>query len=122
GHNTAARNVMHAIKRLAPDEQAEVVDVFDVAHPKSAPLMKKGYQVLITWAPWAWAWLFARSAKMNFDRRPDTLAPLRNAIGRLLLKNPPRAVVCTYPVYPKLLRQLRERGFSVPPVFTVITD
>src|SRR3954471_14150957 len=59
---------------------------------------------------------------MNFDRRPDTLAALRNAIARLLQKGSPRAVVCTYPVYPKLLRQLHAKGFSVPPVFTVITD
>jgi processive 1,2-diacylglycerol beta-glucosyltransferase len=122
GHNTAARNVMHALNRLAPQEPTELVDVFDLAHPLTAPLMKQGYQMLITRAPWAWAWMFAQSAKMNFDGGVDTLAALRNAIGGLLTKHKPRAVVCTYPLYPKLLQQLRAKGADVPPIFTVITD
>jgi processive 1,2-diacylglycerol beta-glucosyltransferase len=122
GHNTAARNVMHALNRLAPQEQTELVDVFDLAHPMTAPLMKQGYQMLITRAPWAWAWMFARSAKMNFDGGVDTLAALRNAIGALLARHKPRAVVCTYPLYPKLLQQLRAKGVAVPPLFTVVTD
>lgn len=122
GHNTAARNVMHALNRLAPQEQALVVDVFDLAHPVLAPPMKQGYQMLITRAPWAWAWMFAKSAKMNFDSGPDTLAGLRNTIGALLAQHRPRAIVCTYPLYPKLLQQLRAAGREVPPVFTVITD
>jgi processive 1,2-diacylglycerol beta-glucosyltransferase len=122
GHNTAARNVMHGLNRLSPQEEAQVVDVFDLAHPATAPLMKQGYQMLITRAPWAWAWMFARSAKMKFDQGPDTLASLREAIGGLLEKHRPRAVVCTYPLYPKLLQQLRVKGRAVPPIFTVITD
>lgn len=122
GHNTAARNVMHALNRLAPQEEALIVDVVDLAHPLLAPPMKQGYQMLITRAPWAWAWMFAQSAKMNFDSGPDTLVALRNAIGKLLEKHRPRAIVCTYPLYPKLLQQLRAKGVSVPPVCTVITD
>jgi processive 1,2-diacylglycerol beta-glucosyltransferase len=122
GHNTAARNVMHGLNRLRPDEPTEIVDVFDVAHPHTAPLMKQGYQMLITRAPWAWAWMFAQSAKMNFDGGIDTVAALRNTIEKLLAKHRPKAVVCTYPLYPKLFQQLRAKGRKVPPVFTVITD
>jgi processive 1,2-diacylglycerol beta-glucosyltransferase len=100
-----------------------MVDVFDLAHPHTAPLMKDGYQMLITRAPWAWAWLFAQSAKMNFDGGVDTVAALRNAIEGLLAKHRPRAVVCTYPLYPKLFQQLRaKKRVAVPPIFTVITD
>lgn len=113
---------MHGLNRLAPGEETQVVDVFDVAHPITSPMMKQGYQMLITRAPWAWAWMFARSAKMNFDQGLDTVAALRNAIGTLLEKHRPRAVVCTYPLYPKLLQQLRCKGRAIPPVFTVITD
>jgi len=53
GHNTAARNVMHALNRLAPQEETVLVDVFDAAHPMLSPMMKQGYQLLITRAPWA---------------------------------------------------------------------
>lgn len=122
GHNTAARNVMHGLNRHAPGEGTQVVDVTDLAHPLLAPAMKQGYQMLITRAPAVWAWMFARSATMNFDSKPDTLAGLRNAIGGLLERHRPRAVVSTYPLYPKLLHQLRASGQAVPPVFTVITD
>src|SRR5262245_38137204 len=107
---------MHGLHRLVPEEQVEVVDVFDLAHPITAPMMKQGYQMLITRAPWAWAWMFARTAKMNFDGGLDSVVPLRNAIGSLLQKHKPRAVVCTYPLYPKLLQQLRAKGVTVPPV------
>lgn len=113
---------MHALNRLAPGEEAVVVDVFDIAHPLLSPPMKHGYQMLITRAPWAWAWMFAQSAKMDFDSGPDTLAGLRNTIGKLLKQYQPRAVVCTYPLYPKLLQQLRAKGETVPPIGTVITD
>ncbi len=123
GHNTAARNVMHGLNRLAPDEPTEVVDVFDLAHPLLAPLMKQGYQMLITRAPWAWSWMFARTAKMKFDGGAiDAVAALRKVIAGLLEKHRPRAVVCSYPVYPMLMRQLRDKGCHVPPIFTVITD
>jgi processive 1,2-diacylglycerol beta-glucosyltransferase len=122
GHNTAARNVMNALNRLAPGEDTQLVDVFDLAHPITAPLMKQGYQMLITRAPWAWAWMFARTAKMNFEKGLDTLSPLRKVMGDLLVKHQPRAVVCTYPIYPKVLQQLRTRGHAIPPVFTIITD
>jgi processive 1,2-diacylglycerol beta-glucosyltransferase len=122
GHNTAARNVMRGQNRLAPDKQTELVDVFDLAHPLTASWMKQFYQMLITRAPSAWAWMFARSAKMNFDGGIDTVAALRNAIDGLLSKHKPQAVVCTYPLYPKLMRQLQAKGRVIPPVFTVITD
>jgi processive 1,2-diacylglycerol beta-glucosyltransferase len=122
GHNTAARNVMHALNRLAPQEETKTVDVFDAAHPLLSPVMKRSYQLMITRAPWAWAWMFEKSAKMKFDKGPDTLAALRKAVTELLAEHRPRAIVCTYPLYPKILQQLREVGHPVPPVFTVITD
>jgi processive 1,2-diacylglycerol beta-glucosyltransferase len=122
GHNTAARNVAGGLRRLAPDEEALVVDVFDEAHPVLAPVMKENYQMLITRAPAVWAWIYGRSAKVSFDGRPDILAGLRKALAALLKKHRPRAIVCTYPLYPKLLKQLQSAGVATPPVYTVITD
>jgi len=122
GHNTAARNVANALRNLAPNEEARVVDVFDLAHPLSAPAMKSGYQMLITRAPWLWAWVYGRSSSIKFDGDPDVLAALRKVIGRLLEETKPRAIVCTYPIYARLLQQLRKAGTHVPPVHTVITD
>jgi processive 1,2-diacylglycerol beta-glucosyltransferase len=122
GHNTAARNVAAALARLAPGEEALVVDVFDEAHPLLAPIMKENYQMLITRAPSVWAWIYGRSAKLSFDGTPDILSGLRKAVARLLDRHKPRAVICTYPIYSKLFRQLKAGGRAVPPVYTVITD
>jgi processive 1,2-diacylglycerol beta-glucosyltransferase len=122
GHNTAARNVRHAIERLAPQETPLVVDVFDEAHPLFAPLMKQNYQMMITRTPNLWAWFFKQSGSLKFDGKPDVTAGLRNAISRLLKQHQPRAIICTYPLYSKLLGQLKTMGHRVPPVFTVITD
>lgn len=99
-----------------------MVDVFDVAHPLFAPIMKDNYQMLITRAPWLWAWVYGKSATISFDAKPDLLIGLRKAIGKLLIKHEPRAIICSYPIYAKLLNQLRDSGHRVPPVFTVITD
>jgi processive 1,2-diacylglycerol beta-glucosyltransferase len=122
GHNTAARNVRHALERLAPEEEHLVVDVFDEAHPVFAPLMKQNYQMMITRIPKAWAWFYRNSGGLKFDSKPDITAGLRNAIGELLRKHQPRAVICTYPIYSKLLGQLKTMGHRVPPVYTVVTD
>ncbi len=122
GHNTAARNVQEALKRLAPEEETRVVDVFDEAHPVFAPLMKQNYQMMITRVPKVWAWVYRRTGDLKFDGKIDVIAGLRNAVRKLVEKHRPAAVVCTYPVYSKMLRQIAEKGVPVPPVYTVITD
>lgn len=122
GHNTAARNVAGGLRRLAPNEEALVVDLFDIAHPALSPVMKENYQMLITRAPSVWAWIYGRSAKVSFDGSPDILAGLRKALAGLLKKHRPRAIVCTYPIYPKLLKQIQATGVVTPPIYTVITD
>lgn len=122
GHNTAARNVAQALQYLHPDEEAQVVDLFDVAHPHLGMPLKQGYQMLITRAPAVWAWIYRRAAKMTFDGPPDILARLRRCLGELLEKARPHAVICTYPLYAKLLRDLAAQGCPVPRVLTVITD
>ena len=122
GHNTAARNVLHALNRLAPGEDAKVVDVFDEAHPIFAPVMKQNYQMLITRAPNVWAWVYRHTGTMKFNGKPDLTAGLRGALEELLKRHQPKALICTYPLYSKLLVDLRHSGMHVPPIYTVITD
>lgn len=122
GHNTAARNVAQALQRLRPSQEAKVVDVFDIAHPYLSPVMKQNYQMLITRAPSVWAWVYRSAAKVSFDGSPDILAGLRKAIEQLLIDHRPSAIVCSYPVYPKIIRGLKEKLGSIPPIYTVITD
>ncbi len=124
GHNTAARNVASALNQIAPEEEARIVDLCDVAHPHLAPLLKSNYQMLITRAPKLWGRIFTHSAKMDFSGSGgvDILAGLRRALRELLLRDRPRAIISTYPVYSKIIQTLRAEGLSVPPLFTVVTD
>jgi processive 1,2-diacylglycerol beta-glucosyltransferase len=122
GHNTAARNVSQALTRLQPDLTNQVVDLFDIAHPLVAPALKQGYQMLITRAPSIWAGIYKQAASLDFNTGPDILAALRRALGELLQKTRPVAIISTYPIYPRLIRELAEKGFPAAPVYTVITD
>lgn len=122
GHNTAARNVMHALNRIAPETPTRMVDLFDEAHPLGAPAMKAGYQMLITRAPSVWAWIYGQSGKMRFDGKPNFTAALLTSLGALLEQTKPSLIISTYPLYSILLQQLRDKGQKTPPVFTVITD
>ena len=123
GHNTAARNVAQALGRLGSGETVQVVDVFDVAHPFVGPLLKQGYQALITRWPALWSWTYRHSGGLKFNEGyGDVLLLLRLALGKLLEKHQPRAVVSTYPLYARMLQQIAAGGGYACPLFTVVTD
>jgi len=123
GHNTAARNTARALERLVPEEEMRVEDIFDAAMPFFSPAMKMGYQALITRAPWLWSLIYRNTQNLQFDSGTfDSLLALRNRLHEILREHKPRAIVTTYPLYPKLVDQLREAGVDVPPVYTVVTD
>jgi processive 1,2-diacylglycerol beta-glucosyltransferase len=123
GHNTAARNVAAGLARLAPHEPWKVIDVCDAAHPIITPLNKKGYQLIITHAPWIWQKIFDRAGEVNFNSgQPGMFFGLQRALDELLLRYKPKAIITTFLVYSGLLENLRRQGREVPPVFTVVTD
>jgi len=123
GHNTAARNVAEGLARLAPDEPTRIVDLSDEAHPRMSSLVKSGYQTLITRTPWLWGKVFQGTAKQRIDRRTDfVVKSFEPALDELLRREKPRGIVCTYLIFQGVLQNLREKGHTLPPVFTVITD
>lgn len=123
GHNTAARNVAAGLARLAPDEATRIVDASDEVHSLLSSMCKSGYQMLITRTPWLWGMIFRRTAKQKIDRRTDPVVrSFERPLDDLLRRERPRAIVCTYFMIQGALENLREKGRSLPPVFTVITD
>lgn len=122
GHNTAARNVSHALHLLQPDEATQVVDIFDLAHPWLSSILKRGYQTLITRAPSVWACFYQKTSSYNFNNGPDLLAGLRHSLERILRIARPKAIITTYPIYPKLIRELEKKGVPIAPIHTVVTD
>lgn len=123
GHNTAARNVAEGLARLATGEPTRIVDLSDEAHPLMSPLVKSSYQTMITRTPWLWAKVFQNTAKQKIDRRSDyVVSSFEPALEELLRREKPRGIVCTYLMFQGALQNLREKGHTLPPVFTVITD
>jgi processive 1,2-diacylglycerol beta-glucosyltransferase len=122
GHNSAARALRAAFAEH-PGVEVEIVDLFAELAPRFDRFSRQSYLRLINHAPGLWSGVYRW-----LDRSPRApalfrlLARHRRALGQLLAEKQPDALCCTYPVYPWLLQQLRARGQSVPPVFTVVTD
>ena len=122
GHNSAARALRDAL-REQPEVEAEIFDVLAHYAPRLDRLSRHAYLRLINTAPGAWS-----AAYRWLDRSPRVPLLFRalrgqtRLLARLLTEMQPDALCCTYPVYPWLLRALRDRGVRVPPLYTVVTD
>lgn len=122
GHNTAARNLASAWKVVSPEETVQIVDLFDKAHPFLSPLMKKGYQGVITLMPKVWSVIYKRSAALDWEQNRQYFIPLQEALLQLLERDKPKLILSTYPLYSKLLEQVASKLPDSPPIYTVITD
>ncbi len=125
GHNTAARNIRDAIEHVAPDEaRVEIVDLFDECYGRINDLVRRAYITTINRAPKVWGSIYdfldqtqALEANMAF------LSRMRRALGDLLQKTEPDAIVCTYPIYNYLIDELYPTGTERPFThMTVVTD
>jgi processive 1,2-diacylglycerol beta-glucosyltransferase len=118
GHNSAARALQAAFHEH-PGIEAKLVDIFAEFAPMANDWSRKAYLQTINRAPGVWGacyrWLDRSRSVPGLLRLLSGHARL---LGRRLAQERPVALCCTYPVYPWLLRQLR----NPPPVFTVVTD
>lgn len=123
GHNTAARNVAEALRRLHPREEVLVHDLVATTHPCLFLMLQRLYQISITNWPRAWKltyrWLATHAA--NGTREEPWQLPMLTALTALIRKTKPRAIVSTYPLYPGLLATIRQ-DVAVPPLMSVVTD
>jgi processive 1,2-diacylglycerol beta-glucosyltransferase len=123
GHNAAAKAVRDAIGVLEPRAEAKVVDLFEVVHPRLNIWLKKGYQMVVRYAPGLWAWVYGFFERPKLVRRQmQGLRKLREGLADLLERERPEVVVSTYPVYAHLVAQLRGAGGGSFRLITVITD
>jgi len=122
GHNTAARSVAEALRRLRPGENIEVCDLLSEAMPRTTAVTKALYQQIITHFPAAWRVTYDLMGRRGVTG-PDSAwqAGLLNHLKRRLVEKQPRLIISTYPLYAVLLESLA-RLQAVPPLCTVITD
>ncbi len=118
GHNSAARNLAQALKGRA---HVRVCDPCEMGNPRLNEILKKGYRYIMTKAPRVWSAIYRSTDRQDFTKPLPFLQPTENALGKVLERDKPHLIICTYPLYPYQLERLFER-FPRSPVVTVITD
>ena len=122
GHNTAARCVAEAARRLSPEEEVVVCDLICETHPHVSEVLKSLYQFAITSWPASWKMVYRMLAKMKPGAGPPAWQLMMlNALSAIIETKKPRVIVSTYPLYAELVSRLRQRA-AAPPLMTVITD
>lgn len=122
GHNTAARCVAEAARRLNPDEEVIVCDLICETHPHISDVLKRLYQFAITNWPASWKMVYRMLATMKPGAEPPAWQLMMlNSLSEIIETKKPRVIISTYPLYAELVSRLRQQT-AVPPLMTVITD
>ena len=108
GHNSAARGVRDGLARVAPEgTQVELRDLFAEAYGPINELVRKTYLGLVNFAPRAWGivyrWL---DRKNDFDKAFERFVRLKDHFTALLDGFQPDIVICTFPAYLNVLREI----------------
>lgn len=128
GHNAAARGVQKALEREAPSCEVMLLDPLNEGRPRVNSLVKKLYLLTIHRTPRLWKKLYTLSDQTT-DVSRDPLMLLRRPkkiIEKAIREFHPDTIICTYPLYPLMLRRARlykdgcrENKFQL---CTVVTD
>ncbi len=108
GHNSAARGVRDGLARVAPEgTEVESRDLFAETYGPVNELVRRSYLGLINFAPRAWGavyrWL---DRKQDFDKEFARFSRLKDHFTALLDRFEPDVVICTFPAYPTVLREI----------------
>jgi UDP-N-acetylglucosamine:LPS N-acetylglucosamine transferase len=112
GHNSAARGIRDGLARVAPEgTEVELHDLFAEAYGTVNELVRKSYLAVVNFAPRAWGvvyrWL---DRKKDFDAEFVRFSRLKDHFSALLERFQPDVMVCTFPGYANVLRQIQERN------------
>jgi UDP-N-acetylglucosamine:LPS N-acetylglucosamine transferase len=112
GHNSAARGIRDGLARVAPEgTEVEMRDLFAEAYGPVNELVRKSYLAMVNFAPRAWGavyqWL---DRKKDFDEEFARFSRLEDHFSALLERFQPDVIICTFPAYPNVLRQIQERN------------
>jgi processive 1,2-diacylglycerol beta-glucosyltransferase len=123
GHNAAARALAVACDDLHGPGTAHVADIYNLAAPRLNGILRRGYLQMINRAPRAWAAAYRwidQSKRITWILR--RMSRERQVIDRLIGRERPEAICCTYPTYAFLLDELAQRGRVTVPFFNIVTD
>ena len=123
GHNAAARALAAAIDREAGLGTAVTEDIFALAAPRYNELVRRSYLSLINRAPKLWIRFYRWSDRSSLVANTPALffRELR-VLRRILVREKPDAVCCTFPVATLLLEHLARTGGPRLPRYNIVTD
>jgi len=123
GHNAAARALAAALDREAGPGTAVIADIFALAAPRYNELVRRSYLSLINRAPKLWIRFYRWSDRSSLVANTPALffRELR-VLRRLLAREQPDAVCCTFPVATLLLEHIARTGGPALPRYNIVTD
>jgi len=123
GHNAAARALAAALDREGGPGTAVTADIFALAAPRYNELVRRTYLNLINRAPKLWIRFYRWSDRSSLVANTPALffRELR-VLRRLLAREQPDAVCCTFPVATLLLEHIARTGGPALPRYNIVTD
>jgi len=121
GHNAAARALAAAVDREGGPGTAVVADVFALAAPRYNELVRRAYLSLINRAPRLWIRFYRWSDRTSLVNPRFFVRELR-VLRRVLAREKPDAVCCTFPVATLLLEHIARTGGPALPRYNIVTD
>lgn len=125
GHNTAARNIQHALEaNCGEGVKTLVVDPYTRTNPVVNRCIQKGYAAAINNYPRLWKMVFAMLSQPKvIEGMSPLLIQLTNAVHSLVREFQPDLVASTYPVFGYVMQRIRRVDSKVDmPFYMVITD
>jgi len=123
GHNAAARALAAAVDREAGPGTAVTADIFALAAPRYNELVRRTYLNLINRAPRLWIRFYRWSDRSSLVANTPALffRELR-VLRKILAREKPDAVCCTFPVATLLLEHIARTGGPALPRYNIVTD
>lgn len=125
GHNTAARNIQHALEAESGNGvKVLVVDPYTRTNPVVNKCIQRGYAAAINNYPRLWKMVFAMLSQPKvIEGMAPLLLQLTNAVHSLVREFQPDLIASTYPVFGYILQRIRRVDSTVAmPFYMVITD
>lgn len=124
GHLRAAEALIEAIRMKNPRTEINHLDCGEFLSKTFNNILKNTYIGLIKHSPRLWGSFYRNTARIA----PDSLIQRflnnigRNELEKVIRKQQPDIIICTYPTVAGVLAQLRLRGKLNVPVIAVVTD
>jgi len=125
GHNTAARNIQHALEAEAGSTvKVLVVDPYTRTNPVVNRCIQRGYTAAINNYPRLWKMVFAMLSQPKvIEGMAPLLLQLMNAVHSLVREFQPDLIASTYPIFGYIMQRIRRVDLAVAmPFYMVITD